>query len=124
MSIAAVVHRNVFGVNIEAHTECPQRDLIQFIDEHTICYPAGCNIVVYDRQQGTNRFIPLSEKNDAITAMTVSGDRRWLAVAERCMNGKPNVTIYDLNTFRKRKTIVLGLEIQATVRLIFFYFYP
>ncbi len=39
-----------------------------------------------------------------ITAMTVSPNRRLLALAERC-GERPTVTVYDLTTGKKRKVL-------------------
>ena len=117
MSIAAVAHRNVFGIHLDANTEQPQKNLVQFVDEHTILFPAGSNIVIYDHEQNVQRFIPLTEKGDAITAVCISEDRRWLAVAERSL--KPVVYIYDMSTFRKRKSLVVNQDhLQATVMIL------
>lgn len=114
MSIAAVAHRFVFGMNLEANTEQVQRDMVHFVDDKTLVFPAGSNVVVFDRERNSQRFIPMSEKGEAITALAVSKDRRWLAVAER--STKPTVIIYDMNIYRKRKTLVLADDnLQATV---------
>lgn len=116
MSIAAVIHRNVFGIHLETHSETSQRHLVQFINEHTVCYPAGSNIVIQDQLHDSYRFIPLSERSESLTALAVSRDGHWLAVAERAANAKPSIIIYDLTSYRKRKTLAFPIaDVLSTV---------
>lgn len=96
MSIASVTHTHVFGIKQEV------KHSLFSVDDDTILYPAGSNVVVL--QNGVAKFIPLSEKGEAITALSVSHDRHLLAIAER--NVKPSISVYDITSSRKRRTLL------------------
>ncbi|KAJ3329215.1 Cilia- and flagella-associated protein 57, partial [Blyttiomyces sp. JEL0837] len=98
MSIASVSHTYVFGLS-----STTGRDNVYYVDESTIIYPAGCNVVVTDIDQRSQKFVPCSDKAEAISALTVSSDRHLFAVAEK--SSKPAIMIYDLHSFRKRRTL-------------------
>ncbi len=78
------------------------RDNICFVDEQTVVYPAGATLVVYNTDTRTQRFIAGSE-GAVFTAMAVSPNRRYVAVAER--GPVPVVSVYDLHTLKKRKAL-------------------
>mgnify|MGYP001221119778 CR=1 FL=1 len=63
-------------------------------------YPAGATIVVYNTDTRTQRFI-MGPEGAVYTAMAVSPNRRYVAVAERGV--VPAVSIYDLHTLKRRK---------------------
>ncbi|CAF3796054.1 unnamed protein product, partial [Rotaria magnacalcarata] len=77
---------------------------LAFQDEQTVVYIAGGNIVLYGIDQKAQRVIPCSMSAQALTTMTVSPNRRVIAVAER-INDRPQVTIYDLQSGKRRKTL-------------------
>jgi WD40 repeat protein len=79
------------------------KDNIHYVDEQTVLYPAGSNIVLYSIEQKTQKFIPISDKGESITALALSSNKKILAVAER--SEKPQVIIYDVATIRKRKVL-------------------
>lgn len=99
MSIAAVAHRYVFGLKGDVSNN------IAFIDETNLVYPAGANTVIYNTESKSQKFIPASDNCAAITAMDISLSKRYAAVAERG-GDKPVVCVYDLNSMRKRKTLI------------------
>ncbi|CAF1015427.1 unnamed protein product, partial [Adineta ricciae] len=77
---------------------------LAFQDEQTVVYIAGGNIVLYGIDQKSQRVIPCSINAQALTTMTVSPNRRVIAIAEK-INDHPSVTIYDLQTGKRRKTL-------------------
>jgi hypothetical protein len=92
---------------------------VAFQDEQTVVYIAGGNIVLYGIDQKAQKVIPCSinaqsKFNEsltyliycflALTTMTVSPSRRVIAIAE-CINDRPSVTVYDLQTGKRRKTL-------------------
>eukprot|EP00842_Homolaphlyctis_polyrhiza_P004220 jgi/Hompol1/479/HPOL_004482-RA len=99
MSIAAVTHRHVFGLKGDVSSN------ICYMDEQTIIYPAGSNAVLYNTENKTQKFIPALEKSEGMTAMSVGGIKRFLAIAER--GEKPMCAIYDLHSLRRRKILTL-----------------
>ena len=78
---------------------------VGFLDEQTVIYPAGSNIVFYNQESKMQKFIHISEKSEGIAAINISPNRRWLAVSEK--GKKPTCVVHDLQTFRKRKILHL-----------------
>lgn len=76
---------------------------VHYLDEQTIVYPVGVNCVLYNVDQKSQKLIQCSMTGSGITALAVSPNKRYAAVAEK--GEKPLVTIYDLSTLRKRKTL-------------------
>ncbi|XP_028390638.1 cilia- and flagella-associated protein 57-like [Dendronephthya gigantea] len=97
MSIASITARHAFGIKGDVPNN------IFHLDEQTIVYPTGSNCILYNIDQKSQRFIPGTDKSPGITAMAVSPNRRYLAIAER--GEKATITIYDLHTLRKRKVL-------------------
>eukprot|EP00051_Salpingoeca_urceolata_P005695 m.76025 g.76025 ORF g.76025 m.76025 type:complete len:1203 (+) comp14501_c0_seq2:245-3853(+) len=88
----------VFGVKADVTNN------VCFVDEQNIVYPGGANAVIYNVDQQTQRFVPGTERSTGgISAMAVSPNRRYVALAERAT--KPTITIYDLHSLKKRKVL-------------------
>ena len=51
-------------------------------------------------EQRQQKFIPGSVDTEGITALAVSANRKYVAVAERSEKGL--ITIYDLSTLKRR----------------------
>ncbi|XP_071508423.1 cilia- and flagella-associated protein 57-like [Diadema antillarum] len=98
MSIALSQPRHVFGLKGDVSGN------ISYVDEQTVVYPCGSNIILYNIDQKTQRFIPGSDKSSGFTATCVSPNRRYIAVAEKGAE-KAMITIYDLHSLRKRKAL-------------------
>ncbi|KAG5457124.1 MAG: hypothetical protein BJ554DRAFT_2948, partial [Olpidium bornovanus] len=81
------------------------KDNVCFLDEQTIFYPAGANSILYNVETKTQKFIPVSERCEGITGLTISANKRYVAIAERAE--KAQIAIYDLHSLRKRKTLFL-----------------
>eukprot|EP01064_Diplonema_japonicum_P011612 TRINITY_DN1900_c3_g1_i2.p1 TRINITY_DN1900_c3_g1~~TRINITY_DN1900_c3_g1_i2.p1 ORF type:complete len:1214 (+),score=235.47 TRINITY_DN1900_c3_g1_i2:41-3643(+) len=92
-----LTRRHAFGIKSDV------TDNIHFIDDATAAFPVGRNIVLYNTQSNTQKFIQGNEKCDGITAMALSPNKRWLAFAES--GSPPMVTIYDTVNKRKKKTL-------------------
>eukprot|EP00981_Chlorochromonas_danica_P000466 scaffold98_cov248-Ochromonas_danica.AAC.7 len=90
--------RYIFGVNVGV------AENISFTDDETIVYVAGQSIVLYSLNDKRQRFLQSSEIADCITAYTSGPGKRLAAVAER--GERPSMHIFDLRTFRRKKTIV------------------
>ena len=98
MSMATVACRHSFGIKADV------KDNICYLDEQTVIYPSGHNIVIFNTEQKTQKFIPGTENTEGITAMAVSPNHKYVAVAERAKEGeKAQVTIFDLHTLKRRK---------------------
>ena len=95
MAIAIAQARHIFGLKPGVSGN------ICYHDEQTIVYPAGANCILYNIDQKAQKFIPGSEKSEGMTAIAVSPNRRYVAIAEK--GDKPTITIYDLHSLRKKK---------------------
>lgn len=89
--------RTVFGFRGDVS------DNIGYTDEGAIVYPAGHNVVLYQPDTKTQRLLPGTLESEGITAICISPNKRLLAVAER--SEKAMVTVYDLQTLKRRKVL-------------------
>jgi len=76
MSISVAQLRHVFGLQREVVGN------VAYYDEQTIVYPSGVNCVLYNIDQKQQKFIQGSEKSRMMTAMALSPNRRYVAIAE------------------------------------------
>jgi WD40 repeat protein len=98
MSIAAVAHKHAFGLKADV------RGNVHWIDDTTVVYPCGANAVIYNSETKTQKFIPVQDAGQIITAMALSPSKRFIAIAEK--GETASVVIYDLLTLRRRKVLV------------------
>ncbi|XP_041357286.1 cilia- and flagella-associated protein 57-like [Gigantopelta aegis] len=97
MSIAIAQARHIFGLRPGVS------GAICYHDEQTIVYASGANCILYNTDQKVQKFIPGTDKSQGITALAVSPNRRYVAIAEK--SEKPTITIYDLHSLRKKKVL-------------------
>lgn len=97
MSIAIAQAKHIFGLKSGVSGN------ICYHDEQTIVYPSGANCILYNIDQKVQKFIPGTDKSEGMTALAVSPNRRYVAIAEKLE--KPTITIYDLHSLRKRKVL-------------------
>uniref|UniRef100_A0A665U2J0 Cilia and flagella associated protein 57 n=1 Tax=Echeneis naucrates TaxID=173247 RepID=A0A665U2J0_ECHNA len=93
---------------------------VRFLDEQTVVFPCGNNLVRYNTIQRWQKFIPGSEKSQRMTALAISGNLRYLAVSE--CGDKATITVFDLQheQGRKRKVLTAGdIPAQEFVCLAF-----
>ena len=79
------------------------RQNVLFLDETTVAFPSGGNIILYNIEQKSQRFIPLSEYSQGISAMALTTNRKFFAVAE--IGKMASISIYDTASMRKKKTL-------------------
>lgn len=96
-STTTLAFRHIFGVN--AHVN----DNVSFTDDDTVVYVAGHSLVLYNLQEKRQRFIQSAEITGPITAYTSGSGKRLAAVAEH--GEPPSFHVFDLRTFRRKKTI-------------------
>ena len=53
-----------------------------FIDDSTVVYPCGHNVVFYSTSDRSQRFIPGIEGTEGITCLNMNQSKRLLAVCE------------------------------------------
>ena len=74
-----------------------------YLDEQTIIYPAGTNLVLFNIDQKTQRFLAFGTGGDGATALAVSPNRRYAAIAEK--KEKPTIAVFDLQNMRRKKVL-------------------
>lgn len=99
MSLGELILRHSHGIR----PDIP--GCLLYRDERTVIYPCGRNLVVEETDSHRQAFIPYAGDHgeDGITAMAITPNRRFLAVAEQ--HSPAVVTVWDLQTSRRRKVI-------------------
>jgi hypothetical protein len=90
------------------------KENIWYFDDNIVVYPVGDNIVIYDTVRKTQKFIngsaqsvgveTIGEPLEGITALAISPNKRYVAVAERGTT-QAFVSIYDLFNLKKKKVL-------------------
>jgi cilia- and flagella-associated protein 57 len=96
-SNTALSHRFIFGANAKVHHN------LSFSNDDTIAYVAGQTVVLYNLTDKKQRFLNGAEITDVLTCYESGPGKRLAAVAER--GERPSVHIFDLRTFRRKKTL-------------------
>jgi len=112
MAIAIANLRHVFGLKGDVANN------VAFQDEQSIIYPSGSNCVLYNIETKIQKFISNNDKSGGMTAMALTPNKRYIAVAEK--GEKATITIYDLQTLRKKKVLTTtDVQSQQYVSLAF-----
>ena len=98
MSTRVTQPKYSFGLKAEVSNN------VVYLDEQSLIYPAGTNLIIYNIDQRTQKFLPFGSGGEGATAMAVSPNKRYAAIAEKRQD-KPTITVFDLHTMRKRKTL-------------------
>lgn len=77
---------------------------VLFKDEQTVIYPCGSNLILYNLERKNQKFIPGLEKSNGMTAVCISPNRRYAALAEKTDDG-PCIAIYDLSSLKRKKIL-------------------
>lgn len=77
---------------------------LSYLDEQNIIYPSGANLIILNVEQKAQKFIPCSVGSEGMTAMAVSPNKRFVAIAER-KGEKPTIAIFDLTTLKRKKVL-------------------
>lgn len=96
-----VVPKFIAGLRVEV------RQNLFFLNDNTVVYPAGHNVVVFNTEEKTQRYIAGIEGSVGISAQAVSPSKKYLAVCERSEKA-PVCQVYSLETLKKLKTITSG----------------
>ncbi|KAH6580918.1 hypothetical protein BASA60_002664 [Batrachochytrium salamandrivorans] len=106
MSIPTLVASHVFGVNHDV------RNNICYLDEMTVVYPAGHQIVIYNIEQKSQRFIPVHFDGEVISTLEVCTAQSVIAVGTKAILATKSTTtsektsvvaLYDLHSGRRQK---------------------
>ena len=98
MSIATVQTRYCYGLKGNVANS------VTYLDERNILYPSGANLVLCNAVQKTQKFVPLSPDTGGATALAVSPNKRYVAVAEK-KGERPTITVFDLTTLKRKKVL-------------------
>mmetsp|Transcript_22834 Transcript_22834/g.63112 ORF Transcript_22834/g.63112 Transcript_22834/m.63112 type:complete len:1547 (+) Transcript_22834:150-4790(+) len=98
MAATSIAPRFVFGFRADVANN------VAYAEDGAVVYPAGHNVVLYSPDIRTQRLIPGTLESEGISAMCVSANKKLLAVAER--SEKAIITVYDLQTLKRRKVLV------------------
>ena len=85
---------------------------VSFTTDDLVVYVGGHTIVLYSLTDRRQRFLNGAEITEKITAFSSGSGRRLAAVAER--GDRPQVHIFDLRTFRRKKTITTGESVAGS----------
>lgn len=98
MSIAVAQPKYSFGLKGDVANN------VWYLDEQSIIYPSGANLVIFNIDQKVQKFIPCSVGSEGMTALAVSPNKRYAAIAEK-KRERPTIAIFDLTTLRRRKVL-------------------
>nr|XP_051712572.1 cilia- and flagella-associated protein 57 isoform X6 [Oryctolagus cuniculus] len=101
--MSSVVAQSLHVFGLRAHVA----NNIFFFDEQTVMFPSGNHCVKYNVDQKWQKFIPGSDKSQGMLALSISPNRRYLAISETVQE-KPVITIYELSSIPCRKRKVLS----------------
>ena len=97
-----------------------------YLDDQTIIYPAGTQVVLYEVDQKTQKFLSINEP-DGVSTLIASANGKSLAVAIKGfapnLDENPDDTVergafialYDLHTFKKKKTFAIPHDTTVKV---------
>lgn len=101
----SVIKRHAFGMTSGVD------GCLQWLDEGSLMYPSGKTVVLHNIDSNTQRFFEASNQSTAITAMTVSANRKFIAIAEA--GTVPQIQIIDSVTRKRRKILNVLESIQS-----------
>lgn len=76
MALASLIPHHVFGLKASL------RDALHFVDDTTVIYPAGHNLVFWSTDQKSQKIISGTPDADGISAIALTPNRKQVAVAE------------------------------------------
>ncbi|XP_021105559.1 cilia- and flagella-associated protein 57 isoform X4 [Heterocephalus glaber] len=101
--MSTVVAQSLHAFGLRSHVA----NNILFFDEQIVIFPAGNHCVKYNVDQKWQKFIPGSDKSQSMLTLSISPNRRYLAISE-IVQEKPAITIYELSSIPCRKRKVLS----------------
>lgn len=76
MALASLIPHHIFGLKASL------RDAVYFVDDTTVMYPAGHNLVFWSTDQKSQKIISGTPDADGISAIALTPNRKQVAVAE------------------------------------------
>ena len=97
MELRTLNKRHAFGIKSDVY------GCIHWLDENTLTYPVGRNVVIHNVQSNAQKFFLTSEKTESITAIALSPNKKYIAIAES--GDHPQIQIVDTNTRKRRRVL-------------------
>ncbi|XP_045476478.1 cilia- and flagella-associated protein 57 [Harmonia axyridis] len=85
----------------------------QFISDEEILYPVGSVLALHNINQKRQKYIRLPERGKNVTSVVVSPNKKLIGVVES--GEKPQVTLYDSKTYKRKKQISVPTDKGETV---------
>ncbi|KAG5501566.1 hypothetical protein JKF63_03396 [Porcisia hertigi] len=104
--------RYVFGTNHDG------KNCLHWLDDGSLVYPVGKTVVLQQPNSCTQRFLEATYQSTGITAIAMSSNKKFLAIAESGTH--PQVQIIDTVTRKRRKVLsVTDLNSDQFIALSF-----
>mmetsp|Transcript_38583 Transcript_38583/g.62503 ORF Transcript_38583/g.62503 Transcript_38583/m.62503 type:complete len:1299 (+) Transcript_38583:248-4144(+) len=96
-----LVYTHAFGIQGNV------RDNVAYLDEHVVLYPIGRHVTMYNLETKAMTFIRETEKVECITAISVSPNKKQIALCERTIGdtGVPQVSVYNVATEKRLRVL-------------------
>lgn len=95
-----LLKRHAFGARSDV------RGALEWLDEGTLMFPVGKCIALHNISSNNQRFLEASCLSSSITALAVSANKKFVAIAEG--GDSPQVQIVDTVTRKRRKVLSVG----------------
>jgi hypothetical protein len=76
---------------------------IFYLDDQTVVYPCGHNVVIFNMDDKSQKYISGIEGSEGITAMALTPSKKFLAVCERAE--RAICCVYDMSTLKRKKIL-------------------
>jgi WD40 repeat protein len=100
-----LLYHHLFGLDVGVTPS------VMYVDETTLCYAAGHNVVMYNTDSHRQRVFSGLDNTKAVTALALAPRKNMIAIAER--GDRALVSIYDTATGKRRKQLSTS-EIGST----------
>jgi cilia- and flagella-associated protein 57 len=97
MELRTLSKRHAFGIKSDVY------GCIHWLDENTVAYPVGRNVVMHNIHSNAQKFFMTSDKAESISAIALSPNKKFIAIAES--GEQPQIQIVDTNTRKRRKVL-------------------
>ena len=95
MAISLATPRHVFGASVSCFAGA-----LAYTDNQAIIYPAGSCLIAYNIDQREQRIVMGSEHSRPVTALAITPNRRFVAVAEMGIadseTDRASIVVYDV----------------------------
>lgn len=99
VEVRSLSKRHAFGIKSDVH------GCLNWLDDHTLIYPVGRNVVMHNVQSNAQKFFLTSEKAESISAIALSPNKKFIAIAES--GEHPQIQIVDTTTRKRRKVLTV-----------------